>query len=124
MINLPENYLPIFIQAAVSLGFVLISLIGAHFLGPKTKKSTQVKNQNFECGIEAQGDARTPFSVKYFLTAILFVLFDIEIVFFYPYAVTFREFGMEGFYAVLTFVAIFFVGFFYVLKRGALDWNK
>lgn len=122
--NLPENYLPIIIQALVAIGFVAVSLLGAHFLGPRQKKSTVEKNKNFECGIESEGDARSPFSIKYFLTAILFVLFDIEIVFFYPYAVNFREFGMGGFLAVLTFVAIFFLGFFYVLKRGALDWDK
>lgn len=122
--NIPNDYFPILIQAAVALGFVGVSLLGAHYLGPHQKKSTTDKNKNFECGIESEGNARTPFSVKYFLTAVLFVLFDIEIVFFYPYAVNFREFGIEGFLAVLTFVAIFFMGFFYVLKRGALDWNK
>lgn len=122
--NLPENYIPIIIQALVAIGFVAVSLLGAHFLGPKPTTTTVNKNKSFECGIESQGDARSPFSVKYFLTAILFVLFDIEIVFFYPYAVNFREFGIDGFLAVLTFVAIFFLGFLYVLKRGALDWDK
>lgn len=122
--NLPENYIPIIIQAVVAIGFVAISLLGAHFLGPKQDKSAINKNKNFECGIESEGDARTPFSIRYFLTAILFVLFDIEIVFFYPYAVNFREFGLEGFLAVTTFVAVFFLGFLYVLKRGALDWDK
>ena len=122
--NLPDNYLPILIQAAVSLGFVLISLLGAHFLGPRQRKEATEKNANFECGIESVGDARTPFSIRYFLTAVLFVLFDIEIVFFYPYAVNFREFGLDGFIAVATFIGIFFLGFFYFLKRGALDWDK
>lgn len=122
--NLPENYIPILIQAAVAISFVLISLVGTHFLGPKQKKSSTLKNESFECGVEVEGDARSPFSVKYFLTAILFVLFDIEIVFFYPYAVNFREFGIEGFLAVLTFVSVFFLAFFYVWKRGALDWDR
>ncbi|MEC5393832.1 NADH-quinone oxidoreductase subunit A [Bergeyella sp. RCAD1439] len=122
--NLPENYIPILIQAAVALGFVLLSIAGTHLLGPKQNKKNTVKNDNFECGVEIEGNARTPFSVKYFLTAILFVLFDIEIVFFYPYAVNFREFGMAGFMAVLTFVAVFFLAFLYVWKRGALDWDK
>ena len=122
--NLPEHYIPILIQAAVALGFVAVSLLGAHFLGPQQKKGNSVKNSSFECGVEVEDNARTPFSIKYFLTAVLFVLFDIEIVFFYPYAVNFREFGYEGFLAVLTFVGVFFLGFFYVLKRGALDWNK
>lgn len=122
--NVPENYFPILIQAAVALGFVAVSLLGAHYLGPRQKKSDVEKNKNFECGIESEGNARSPFSVKYFLTAVLFVLFDIEIVFFYPYAVNFKEFGIPGFIAILTFVGIFFLGFFYVLKRGALDWDK
>lgn len=122
--NLPENYIPILVQAVVAISFVLISLAGTHFLGPKQKKSSTLKNESFECGVEVEGDARSPFSVKYFLTAILFVLFDIEIVFFYPYAVNFREFGIEGFLAVLTFVSVFFLAFFYVWKRGALDWDR
>lgn len=122
--NLPEHYIPILIQAALALGFVGVSLLGAHFLGPRQKKGDTIKNQSFECGIEVEGNARSPFSIKYFLTAVLFVLFDIEIVFFYPYAVNFREFGMDGFLAVLAFVGVFFLGFLYVLKRGALDWDK
>lgn len=122
--DLPNDYIPILIQALVAASFVVVSLLGAHYLGPRQKKTTASKNESFECGVEVQGDARNPFSVKYFLTAILFVLFDIEIVFFYPYAVNFREFGVEGFLAVLTFVGVFFLGFFYVLKRGALDWDK
>ena len=120
--NLPEQYIPVLIQAAVGLGFVLVSLVASHFLGPRLHGKK--KDEAFECGVELQGNARTPFSVKYFKTAILVVLFDIEIVFFYPYAVNFREFGVPGFIAVLTFVAVFFMGYFYVLKRGALDWDK
>lgn len=122
--NLPENYIPVLIQAAVGLGFVAFTLIASHTLGPKRHPSGSVKDDTFECGIEIEGNARSPYSVKYFLTAILFVLFDIEIVFFYPYAVNFKDLGVEGFIAVTTFIAIFFIGFFYVLKRGALDWNK
>ena len=73
--NLPENYIPVLIQAAVGLGFVLLSILGTHFLGPKN--SSKKKNENFECGYEIEGNARTPFSVKYFLTAILFVLLSL-----------------------------------------------
>lgn len=122
--NLPDNYIPVLIQAAVGIGFVAFSLVASHLLGPKRHSSGMAKDDTFECGIEIEGNARAPYSVKYFLTAILFVLFDIEIVFFYPYAVNFKELGLEGFMAVVTFIAIFFIGFFYVLKRGALDWNK
>lgn len=120
--NTPENYIPILIQIVVGLGFVVTSLIISHFLGPKVHGKS--KDDTFECGVEYKGNARTPFSVKYFLTAILFVLFDIEIVFFYPYAVNFREFGVEGFLAVLIFAIVFLIGFLYVLKRGALNWDK
>lgn len=120
--NVPANYIPILIQFSVGLGFVIVSLIASHLLGPRL--SGEVKDEAFECGIASEGNARTPFSVKYFLTAILFVLFDIEIVFFYPYAVNFKEFGWEGFRAVVLFVAVFFIGFYYVIKRGALDWDK
>ena len=122
--NIPENYLPIIIQFAVGFGFVLLCIFGTHFLGPRQKASSTKKNESFECGVDVEGNARTPFSVKYFLTAILFVLFDIEIVFFYPYAVNLREFGVEGFLAVLTFISVFFLAFIYVWKRGALDWDK
>lgn len=122
--NALAEYSYLLISAGVSLGFVLVALAGAHFLGPRQKQDDSEKNQNFECGVERQGNARSPYSVKYFLTAVLFVLFDIEIVFFYPYAVNFKDFGWGGFLAVLTFVAVFFAGFIYVLKRGALDWNK
>lgn len=120
--NLPENYTPILIQIAVALGFVIFTLIVSHLLGPKIKGKK--KEDSFECGVEVKGDARSPFSVKYFMTAVLFVLFDIEIVFFYPYAVNFKEFGWSGFLAVFIFVVVFFIGYIYVVKRGALDWEK
>ena len=117
-----NSYIPILLASAVSLGFVVLTLVGTHFLGPQ--RNSKVKSEAFECGIESQGDARFPISVKYFLVAILFVLFDVEVVFFYPYAVNFLDMGWHGFYAVLIFVAFFFCGFYYVIKKGVLDWNK
>ena len=122
--NIPENYIPIILQFIVGSGFVLLSIIGTHFLGPSRRKSAVKKNESFECGVEVEGNARTPFSVKYFLTAVLFVLFDVEIVFFYPYAVNIREFGVAGFFAVFMCIAVFFIAFLYVWKRGALDWDR
>lgn len=115
-------YLPIIIQTLVAAGFVVFVLIVTHLLGPK--RTGGIKAENFECGIESDGDARVKFSVKYFMTAILFVLFDVEVIFFYPYAVNFKALGTEGFMAVLIFVAFFFAGFFYVLKKGALEWDR
>jgi NADH-quinone oxidoreductase subunit A len=118
----PSSYLPIVIQTAVAIGFVVLALGLSHMLGPKRK--TVQKDENFECGIESQGDARYPVSIKYFLTAILFVLFEVEVIFFYPYAVNFKEMGLQGFIAVLGFVAMFLAGFIYVWRRGAFEWEK
>jgi NADH-quinone oxidoreductase subunit A len=118
----PSGYLPIVLQAVFAIGFVALVLIVVPMLGPRRK--SQKKNENFECGIESQGNARMPVSIKYFMTAILFVLFDVEVIFFYPYAVNFRAMGTEGFIAVLLFVAIFLIGFYYVLRKGAFEWDK
>lgn len=115
------DYLPIAIQLVVAIGFVVIMMAVTHLLGPK--RATAEKLENFESGIGAVGNARQPLAVKYFLVAILFVLFDVEVIFFYPYAVNFRELGWEGFMAVLAFVGFFVTGFFYVIKKGALVWE-
>jgi NADH-quinone oxidoreductase subunit A len=96
-------------------------MLATHYIGPKRK--TADKLANFECGIEQQGDARSPISVKYFLVAILFVLFDVEVIFMYPWAVNFREFGITGFLEMLTFIGFLLAGFFYLIKKGALDWE-
>ena len=117
----PESYIPILLQMGVAVGFVVLTLSISHLLGPSRK--TAKKEDNFECGIEIKGDARFPVSVKYFLSAILFVLFDVEVIFFYPYAVNFKELGWEGFAAVVLFVASFLAGFIYIVKKGALKWE-
>lgn len=117
-----NDYIPILIQAAVAVGFVVTVLVVTHMLGPKLK--AKKKDANWECGIEEVGDARFPVSIRYFLTAILFVLFDVEVIFFYPYAVNFHELKADGLIAVVLFVALFLIGFFYVLKKGALEWEK
>ncbi len=117
--NAPVSYWPIVLQLIVAIGFVTIMLAATHLLGPKRR--TADKLTNFESGIPAVGNARQPMSIRYFLVAILFVLFDVEVIFFYPYAVNFRELGMEGFTAVLLFVAFFLCGFIYIIRKGALD---
>ena len=116
------NYLPLLMQIAVAAGFVIFTLVVTHLLTPRVK--TVNKEENFECGIEAQGNARFPVSIRYFMTAILFVLFDVEVIFFYPYAVNFHELKLEGLLAVVLFVAFFLIGFIYVRKKGALEWEK
>ena len=92
----PADYVPIFIQLGLAIGFVLTTMVATHLLGPKRRG--KVKDEAFECGIESVGDARTPISIKYFLIAILFVLFDVEIIFMYPWAVNFLQLGWFGFF--------------------------
>lgn len=118
----PHDYFPLLFQLAVALGFVGVTLVATHLLGPNRKGKR--KEETFECGIDVVGNARVPFSIKYFLTAILFVLFDVEIIFFYPYAVNIKNLGVAGFMAVVMFVSFFLLGFVYVWKKGALEWDK
>lgn len=119
--QLPSDYLPILIQFAAALGFVVFAMVVTHLIGPK--RHSAVKDAAWESGLESQGNARTPISYKYFMTAILFVLFDVEIIFLYPWAVNFREFGFEGFVQMLLFMALLLLGFFYVIKKGILKWE-
>ncbi len=119
--NTPHDYLPIVLMFLVALGFVVTTMLATHYLGPKRK--TKIKLDSFECGIEAQGNARLPFSVKYFLVAILFVLFDVEVIFMYPWAVNFKELGMLGVIEVFSFVALLLVGFYYMIAKKALRWE-
>lgn len=119
--NTSFNYFPIVVQLVVAIGFVMVMMGATHFLGPK--RTTSDKLENFECGIEQEGNARQPLAVKYFLVAILFVLFDVEVIFFYPYAINFRSLGWDGFMAVVMFVAFFILGFTYIIKKGALQWE-
>lgn len=121
-VNSTVNYLPIGIQLLFAIIFVGGMMTLTHVLGPKRKTSDKL--ENFESGIESQGNARQPMAIKYFLVAILFVLFDVEVIFFYPYAVNFRVLGWHGFMAVLMFVAFFLAGFFYIIKKGALNWEE
>lgn len=115
------DYVPILMQMLLAVGFVALTILGSSFLGPR--RLSKNKDKNFECGIESIGNARIPFSVKYFLVAILFVLFDVEVIFLYPWAVNFKEMGMEGFMKMGIFMALLLVGFFYVIKKKGLEWE-
>jgi NADH-quinone oxidoreductase subunit A len=119
--NSAANYLPIALQLIFAAGLIATIIILSNYVGPKRK--TADKLQNFESGVEIKGNARQPMAIKYFLVAILFVLFDVEVIFFYPYAVNFKELGWHGFTAVAMFVGLFIVGFIYIVKKGALDWE-
>lgn len=121
-VNNAVNYLPIALQMLFAIGLIATIIVGSNLLGPK--RATSDKLQNFESGIQIRGNARQPMAVKYFLVAILFVLFDVEVIFFYPYAVNFRQLGWEGFMAVLLFVSLFTAGLVYIFKKGALKWEE
>ena len=117
----PVDYFPIVLMFIVAAGFVVTTMVVTHLLGPQRK--SKVKLDTFECGIESQGNARLPFSIKYFMVAILFVLFDVEVIFLYPWAVNFRALGAVGFIEMLVFMAFLLVGFFYIIKKQALKWE-
>ena len=119
--SVPSDFFPIFIQFIVAAGFIVTTMLATHLLGPKNK--SKIKLETFECGIESQGNARVPFSIKYFLVAILFVLFDVEVIFMYPWAVNFKMLGERGLIEMLIFMALLLTGFFYIIKKGALKWE-
>ena len=115
------SYFPVGIQILFVVGLISFLMLVTHLLGPK--RQTSDKLQNFASGIESHGEARQPMAVKYFLVAILFVLFDVGVIFFYPYAFNFKGLGWSGFWAVFMFVSFFLCGFIYILKKGALKWE-
>jgi NADH-quinone oxidoreductase subunit A len=116
------SYLPILIMLVFAVGFVAVTMVATHVLGPK--RNTQTKLESFESGIEVKGNARFPFNIRYFLVAILFVLFDVEVIFMYPWAVNFKELGVLGLVEMILFIVSLIVGFYYVIKKGALNWDE
>jgi len=116
------NYAPLLIHilVAMALGAVLLTL--SVMVGPS--KPTREKSSTYECGMRPTGDARHPFDVKFYLVAMLFILFDVEAIFFYPWAYVYRELHMFGFYEMLVYVGILLAGYVYLLKKGALDWGR
>ena len=122
-----QEYLPIFLQVVVAIGFAASALIISVILG-KAAKTNPAKDSAYECGMPAEGGAQPRFSVKFYLVAMLFILFDIEIVFMYPWAVVYREFivqhGAGIFWSMLSFVSVLTVGYVYAIMKGALDWKS
>ena len=115
------DYFPILMQLILADPILSERASPISFLGPKRHSAN--KDKNFECGIESVGNARIPFSVKYFLVAILFVLFDVEVIFLYPWAINFKALGMEGMIKMVIFMMLLLVGFFYIIKKKALEWE-
>ncbi len=116
-----HNYLPILIFLAVAGGFGLVLLVLGWVFGPRRPDVDKVSP--YECGFEAFEDSRTKFDVRYYLVAILFIIFDLEIAFLFPWAVALKEIGPVGFWAMMIFLSILVVGFIYEWKKGALDWE-
>ena len=121
-----QEYLPVLLQIIVAIGFAVSALLVSALLG-KTGRRTPAKDLPYECGMIPQGEGAPRFSVKFYLVAMLFILFDLEIVFMYPWAVVYKEaitHGMGIFWSMLSFIAILMVGYVYALKKGALDFKK
>ncbi len=115
------GYLPILIQLVLGIGLAIIIVTLSYLIG-KHRRSA-VKGQPYECGITPVGDAEHRFSVKYYLVAIVFILFDIEAVFLIPWAVEMRQLKLFGFFEMLVYMAIVLAGFYYIWTKGVIDWN-
>ena len=116
-----QNYLPILIFMLVSLGLGTLLLLLGRFCGPN--RPDPAKNSPYECGFEAFEDSRMKFDVRYYLVAILFIIFDLEIAFLFPWATVLQEIGVFGFVSMMLFLAILVIGFIYEWKKGALEWE-
>lgn len=122
-----QDYLPVLLQILVATGLAVAILISSILLG-RSGRNNAVKDSAYECGMLPVGDGQPRFSVKFYLVAMLFVIFDIEVVFMYPWAVNFTsmmaEQGLTMFWSMLSFVGILFVAYLYALKKGALRWDN
>ncbi len=121
---MPENhlelYFPLLLQIAIAL-VLATGLVGASAVLGKRLRN-KVKDTPYECGINPTGDARQRFSVKFYLVAMLFILFDIEAIFLFPWVVVYRDLGFLTFFSMLVFILLILTGFFYIWKKGALEW--
>jgi NADH-quinone oxidoreductase subunit A len=117
-----ERYFPLFLQVLIAMAVAGGMIGGSYLLGKRVKN--RVKDTPYECGISPTGSARERFSVKYYLVGMLFILFDIEAVFLYPWAVVYRELKLFAFIEMFVFIVLILCGFFYIWKKGALDWSE
>jgi NADH-quinone oxidoreductase subunit A len=119
--NAAQTYFPVLLQIVIAMAVAGAMVGGSFFLGHKVRN--RIKDMPYESGMIPTGDARGRFSVKFYLVGMLFILFDIEAIFLYPWAVVFRELKMFAFFEMLLFIALVLAGFFYIWKKGALDWS-
>jgi NADH-quinone oxidoreductase subunit A len=118
---MPADYLPILILVVASIGFAILALVVPYYLGPRDP--TPVKEDTYESGKLPYGDARRQVPVQYYMVAILFMMFDIEVVFFYPWAVLFKQLKLFGLIEMGIFALILLIGYIYIWKKGALEWD-
>jgi NADH-quinone oxidoreductase subunit A len=116
-----ENYTPIFLMIGVAMAFGIVMSKVNEILGPKRRNSD--KYSTYESGMEPLRSTRERFSIKYYMVAMLFIVFDIEIVFMYPWAVTYKHLGFSGFIVMASFIFVLLLGYYFVWKKGALEWD-
>lgn len=119
--NFTLDYLPVIIFLALALALSLLFIFGALILGPN--KPDPEKNSAYECGFNAFDDARMKFDVRFYLVAILFIIFDLEVAFLFPWAVSLGEIGIFGFWSMVVFLGVLTIGFIYEWRSGALEWE-
>ncbi len=117
-----RGYAPLFIHVLVAMGLAAAILLLSSLVGHR--RPSREKQQPYECGVVPTGDAREPFSIKFYLVAMVFILFDVEAIFLYPWALVYRELRLFGFVEMLLFVLVVLAGYVYLWKKGALDWNR
>ncbi len=120
-----KSYIPIMMMMAMAIGFAIVNIIISNIVGPRNPNSEKLST--YESGMEPLGTAHGRFSVKYYMAAMLFILFDIEIVFMYPWAVSFLKIDPQlrtySLYEMIAFIVLLFIGYIYMLRKGALKWN-
>ncbi len=117
---MPEGYAPIFFLLVIAIAFPAIALIAARLLRPSAPN--KAKSEAYECGIEVEGSSRARFTVRFYIIAILFVIFDVETIFLFPWAVRYRQLGWFGVMEVTLFLSILIAGYIWARRKGALDW--
>jgi NADH-quinone oxidoreductase subunit A len=120
--NYLDNYGPLLLMFVIAAGLAGALIMASEFVGQH--KRTKAKDQPYECGMLPTGDARERFSVHFYMVALLFILFDIEAIFLYPWALVYHDLKVFGFVEMLVYIVILFVGYIYLWKKGALDWYK
>jgi NADH-quinone oxidoreductase subunit A len=116
-----DGFLPILVMIGLGFGFAAGNVLLSQFLGPR--KPTPEKSAAYECGMPPVGDARERQSVKFYLVAMIFLLFDIEVAFLYPWAIAFRDLGVVGYWQIVVFFALLATGYLYVWRQGVFDWS-